>query len=64
MKLGEGIRINRLKLNLTQDDLADQLFVSRQTISKWEQGNTYPDLSNLLRLTEYLMIVRLLIVCH
>lgn len=52
MKLGEGIRLNRFKLNLTQDDLADQLFVSRQTISKWEQGNTYPDLSNLIRLAE------------
>lgn len=52
MKLGEVIRLNRLKLNLTQDDLANKLYVSRQKISKWEQGNTYPDLSNLIRLTD------------
>ena len=37
---------------LTQADVANQLFVTRQTISSWEQGKSYPDLNMLVRLSE------------
>ena len=37
----------RKKLNLTQQELGEILNVSYQTISKWETGATYPDLSML-----------------
>lgn len=37
--------------NISQDKLAEQLFISRQTISKWETGETVPDLNNLIKLS-------------
>ncbi|WP_301876357.1 helix-turn-helix domain-containing protein [Limosilactobacillus oris] len=37
---------------MTQADVANQLFVTRQTISNWEQGKSYPDLNMLVRLSE------------
>lgn len=40
--------------NLSQDALAEQLFISRQSISKWENGDATPDLENLVRLAEVL----------
>ncbi|GAW99615.1 Cro/CI family transcriptional regulator [Secundilactobacillus mixtipabuli] len=45
------IKLNRERLGLTQDELAAKLYVSRQTISNWETGHSYPDLENLLRLS-------------
>lgn len=47
------VKIRRQR-NLSQDQLASQLFVSRQAISKWEQGETTPDLKTLVQLTEIL----------
>ncbi|OIK72304.1 transcriptional regulator, partial [Oenococcus oeni] len=35
-------------------DLAGKLFISRQAISKWESGETTPDLNNLIKLSELL----------
>ncbi|WP_042477317.1 helix-turn-helix transcriptional regulator [Bacillus ndiopicus] len=43
MKLGEKIRSRRAELNLTQQQLADKVFVTRQTISKWELDKSVPD---------------------
>ena len=37
---------------LTQDELAQKLFVSRQTISNWENGKSYPDISHLHRMSD------------
>jgi len=42
----------RNEQNTTQDDLASQLFVTRQAISKWESGDSTPDLNNLIKLTD------------
>lgn len=44
---GENLRDLRLKQNLTQEKLADFLDVSFQTVSKWERGETYPDITML-----------------
>ncbi len=52
MTIGEKIQFNRKKLNLSQEELAKKLFVSRQTISLWEKNETAPTIDNLLRLKE------------
>lgn len=36
--------------DFSQEDLAQKLFVSRQSISKWENGDTTPDMENLIAL--------------
>ena len=51
-KVAEQLKQLRVKHQLSQDALAEQLFISRQAISKWENGDTTPDLENLVRLTE------------
>ena len=40
----------REKKNLSQEDLAGRLYVSRQAISRWEAGDATPDLGNLIKL--------------
>lgn len=50
--LAENIKICRKKLEMTQADLADKLFISSQAISKWESGQSVPDLCNLCLLAE------------
>ena len=47
LKLGENIRTLRLQHKLTQEQLADRLGVSYQSISRWENGVTYPDIEYL-----------------
>ena len=54
MDLPGRIRERRRALGLTQDQLADMLHVSRQTVSHWETGRVTPDLENLSQLAEAL----------
>lgn len=42
-KIGETIKMLRINNNMSQEDLADKLNVTRQTISSWENGRTQPD---------------------
>mgnify|MGYP002239824873 CR=1 FL=1 len=51
MELGSHIKEHRTELGLSQDDLAERIYVSRQTISNWECGRTYPDVQSLLLLS-------------
>lgn len=51
MKFGEQIRKYRTQQSLTQQDAADYLHVTRQTISNWENGKIYPDLNMLLTIS-------------
>ncbi|MBQ2967876.1 MAG: XRE family transcriptional regulator [Clostridia bacterium] len=51
-KLAENIKKGRQKLGLTQQTLAERIFVSGQAISKWETGQSVPDLENLCQLAE------------
>ena len=44
MNFGESIKQKREQLGMTQQDLAERLFVSRQTVCRWENGNRCPDL--------------------
>ena len=44
MRLGEVLKEKRVELNLTQEEVGEKLFVTRQTISNWENGKTLPDI--------------------
>ena len=50
MNLGENLKKLRKENNLSQEQLADKLNISRQAISKWESGKAYPDIDNLILL--------------
>lgn len=54
MDFGEKIRSLREAKGMTQQNLADQLYVTRQTISKWEVGSRYPDLLTTKNLADIL----------
>ena len=50
MDIGNQIRERRARLGLSQDELAQKLYVSRVTISHWETGKTLPDVQSMLLL--------------
>lgn len=52
MSLGENIQFYRKKVGVTQEQLAERLEVSRQSISKWESNTTYPEMDKLLQMCE------------
>ncbi len=53
-EFGENIRRAREELGITQQTLADKLFVTRQAVSRWENGSRYPDLLTAKRLAQTL----------
>ena len=42
--------------NLTQEEVAEKIFVSRQSISNWENNKTYPDIGNVIALSDLYQI--------
>jgi len=52
MHFGENVSYYRKQLGLTQDELAEKMFVSRQTISRWETDAVLPDVETVIRLCE------------
>lgn len=50
--LGEELREHRLRCKMTQEFVAESLGVSRQAVSKWENGSADPSTSNLLTLAK------------
>lgn len=52
----EQLKKLRQEKNISQEDLAQELFISRQAISKWENGAVTPDLENLVKLSEILTV--------
>lgn len=48
MEIGAQIKKYRAKFNLSQEELAEKLYVTRQTISNWETGKSYPDIHSAL----------------
>lgn len=50
--IGKNIRELRLRAGLSQDELAERLFVTRQTVSNYENGRTRPDVEQILHLAE------------
>lgn len=51
MEIGKQIKKYRAALQLSQEELAEKIYVSRQTISNWENEKNYPDIHSLLRLS-------------
>ena len=54
--IGKNIKQIRTERDLTQDALAEQLFVTRQTVSNYETGKSRPDIDMLLRIAEALEV--------
>ena len=51
MELKDKIQELRKRRNLSQEKLAEELNISRQAVAKWENGDTYPDINNLIQLS-------------
>lgn len=51
-KIGNKIKNERIRCGISQEDLAEKLFVSRQAVSKWEMGATMPSIDNVCFLVE------------
>lgn len=51
MEIGKQIKKHRTEFGFSQDILAEKVYVSRQTISNWETGKSYPDVKSLLLLS-------------
>lgn len=52
MELSLKLQKRRKELKLTQEEVAEKIHVSRQTISNWETGRTLPDISSLIFISE------------
>lgn len=52
MEFGKHIKKYRSENSLSQEQLAERVFVSRQTISNWENDKSYPDVNSLVLLSE------------
>lgn len=49
---GDNVSFYRKRLDITQEDLAEEMSVSRQTVSRWENNSAFPDVETLIRLCE------------
>ena len=52
MSLGKNIAYLRKRIALTQDELAEKMSVSRQTVSKWETDEAFPEINKLTKLAD------------
>ena len=52
MEIGKQIQQRRTAAGISQEELAERLYITRQTLSNWETGKTYPDINSLLRLSD------------
>ena len=53
MKIGQKLKALRVKSGLSQEKVAEQLYVSRQAISKWENDEAFPDMENMVALAKF-----------
>lgn len=51
MEIGKQIKKYRTEMEISQEELSEKIFVSRQTISNWENNKNYPDVKSLLLLS-------------
>lgn len=56
MEFSEQIKKYRSQAALTQEELAEKIYVTRQTISNWENGRSYPDVKSLLLLSSLFQV--------
>ncbi len=55
-QLGEKIARKRKDLGMTQNEFADRMSVTRQTVSRWEAGTVYPDIDKISDIAELLHV--------
>ncbi|MGG5316924.1 helix-turn-helix domain-containing protein [Enterococcus sp. AZ072] len=53
MGVGKVLKGRRELMGVSQEKIAQKMYVSRQTISNWELGKTYPDIEKLIALSEF-----------
>ena len=56
MELGKRIRAYRQEAQLSQEELAERIYVTRQTVSNWENDKNYPDINSLIMLGEVFQV--------
>ena len=56
MIFSDKLQILRKNKGLTQEALADKLGVSRQAVAKWESGQVYPDIANLIQISDLMNV--------
>lgn len=56
MIFSEKLQVLRKSRGYTQEELAEKLNVSRQAVAKWEAGQTYPDIMNLIQISELMNV--------
>ena len=56
MEIEKKLKDARLKAGLTQEQVADKIMVSRQTISNWENGKSLPDIVSIIKLSDLYQI--------
>lgn len=52
MEIGKKLKKARMEAGLTQEKVAEEILVSRQTISNWENEKSYPDIMSVIRLSD------------
>lgn len=52
MEINQKLKNARINMNLTQEDVAEKIMISRQTISNWENGKSLPDIMSIINLSE------------
>ena len=56
MELGEKLQMLRKNRGITQEELAEALYVSRTAVSKWESGRGYPNIDSLKEISKYFSV--------
>ena len=51
MEVGAHIKKYRINMGISQEELAEKVYVSRQTVSNWETEKNYPDIHSILLLS-------------
>ena len=52
MEFREKLQLLRTDMKLSQEEFANKLDITRQSITKWENGQSFPDIQNLIQLSE------------
>lgn len=52
MNIGTQIKNHRAQMNISQEELAERVYVTRQTVSNWETEKSYPDIHSVLLLSQ------------
>ena len=60
MEIGKKLKKARVQSGYTQEEVAEQLQVTRQTISNWENEKSYPDIISVISLSEVYQILSLI----